>query len=316
MKNRTLFYYLLALIILSVLTYFVLRKSFKKSTLKTEETSFSVKDTASVYKIFYADKKGKKILLERKEINQWVVNEKQLAQKDLIDMTLQTLHNLSIKSPSVKAARDNAIRELATKGIKVEIYEKDKEPKIFFVGETTPDELSTYMLMEGSENPYLVHLPGWDINLRFRFFMDEWEWRSRLLFHVKPENLKNLTVRYPRKDSGNFTITKVGNIFKLEGENNSNEEKIKNYLSMYGSIYMESFIKTKEKPLLKDSLLQNLPDCSIQLTDDTEITTEIDIYLISGNPDRMYGLAGKEKEPVTVQHYVFDALIVGKHVFF
>ena len=79
---------------------------------------------------------------------------------------------------------------------------------------------------------------------------------------------------------------------------------------------MESFIKTKEKPLLKDSLLQNLPDCSIQLTDDTEITTEIDIYLISGNPDRMYGLAGKEKEPVTVQHYVFDALIVGKHVFF
>ena len=122
MKNRTLFYYLLALIILSILTYFVLRKSSKKSTLKTEETSFSVGDTSSVYKIFYADKQGKKILLERKERFQWVINTNQMARKDLIDMTLQTLHNLSIKSPASKAARDNAIRELATRGIKVEIY--------------------------------------------------------------------------------------------------------------------------------------------------------------------------------------------------
>ena len=94
------------------------------------------------------------------------------------------------------------VSNLATEGIKVEIYDRQDELiKTYYVGGAPPDERGTYMMLEGFEQPYVAHIPGWDGNLRFRYNLVGDEWRSRILFPGELEEIESVSIAYPRQRS-------------------------------------------------------------------------------------------------------------------
>jgi hypothetical protein len=103
------------------------------------------------------------------------------------------------------------IKSLAAEGVKVEIYGKEnKRIKSYYVGGVTGDERGTYMIMDGAEQPYVVHIPSFIGQLRVRYMMGSDNWRDRTVFSEKPEEIQSIAIEYPQQKSASFRLEKVG----------------------------------------------------------------------------------------------------------
>lgn len=326
-KNKSLF---VILILLSALAlFFIFSKN--NSTLKKELSDFAVKDTASITKIFLADRNGHSIKLERKE-NQWLLNGKYEPRPDFLNLFLETVYKVEVKARVAKAAYNNVIKALASTGVKCEIYIKDeKDPyKVYYVGGQTENSEGTFMILENSSTPFITEINSFLGYLTPRYSVDEDAWRSTLLFNSIPKEIKELTLSYTNYSEKSFTIRSVNNIYTIENqptnkETKANQASLENYLRLFEKVYFESWVR-KMTPLQVDSMIRSKPAITIHLTTQKGLTKTVNIYPMPinersltkedslGNPlkydlDRMYGFIKPEKELVTIQHYTFDKLL-------
>jgi hypothetical protein len=119
-KNRILLLITLALILIAV----ILLMSRRTGTLNARVAEFAVNDTASITKIFFADKQNNTVKLERIGGGTWKLNENYTANTDAVNVMLKTLMSIDVKAPVAKAARNNIIRLMAAKSVKVEVYQR------------------------------------------------------------------------------------------------------------------------------------------------------------------------------------------------
>ena len=160
------------------------------STLQGESSDFQVWDTASVTKIYLADRRERESLLERQEQG-WTLNGTYKAHPKQVQYLLTTLYKIRIKMPVSVASHDNIVKQLASQSTKVEIYQivprinlfdkiklfyHEKRTKVFYVGDATMDSSGTFMLKEGADKAYIVYIPSFRgfITTRFTANPDDW----------------------------------------------------------------------------------------------------------------------------------------------
>ncbi len=170
-KNRVI---IIVVIILAAVAAVLLMQN-RKGTLKYEMGEFAIADTASVTKIFMADMRGNQVLLTKAKPGHWLLNDNVKAGNESVDLLLKTMANIAVKAPVPKKSYNSVIKRLATNSIKVEIFQNkyridlfnsirlfphEKLTKVYYVGNPTPDNMGTFMLLEGSEVPFVVYEPG------------------------------------------------------------------------------------------------------------------------------------------------------------
>jgi hypothetical protein len=144
----------------------------KKATIK-ELRDFSIEDTASINRIFMVDKENNTADLREKEDGRWYINDKYLAKKHSINVLLKTFKRMTIKNPVARSAEKNIIKQLATKSVKVEVYSGDDIIQTYYIGGVTQDQTGTYALLEGSDRPFVIEIPGFRGYLSSRFYTEE-----------------------------------------------------------------------------------------------------------------------------------------------
>ena len=107
------------------------------------EKKFSIDNITSINKVFLSDRKGNNIVLE-KNSNTWKINDQYVVRNDAIKTLLNTLKLMKVQRPISNSSYNNVIRQLASTGVKVEIYHNNKITS-FTVGGSTKDHLGTYM---------------------------------------------------------------------------------------------------------------------------------------------------------------------------
>lgn len=200
--------YFLVFAVLAMVSWYVWQQR-GSGTLKVSETAFGIEDTASVVKIFMADRQGKKLTLSRSVGGPWKLNQNRVPRPDAVHTLLETLRRWEVKTPVPRPSVQTVFRNLATLGVKVEVYFADQTKKVYYVGSGTPDMRGTYAMLEGSSLPYVLHLPGWEGYLSTRFFTDEEEMRERVLFRLNPDSLDRLLVEYPNEPTESYSLTLV-----------------------------------------------------------------------------------------------------------
>jgi len=90
-----------------------------------------VQDTASVTKIFLADKKDRTILVEKIKPGEWELNEEHKARNSAVNQLLETMKNLVPKYPVPEAAHNTIVSQLAAASVKVEVYQTVPRIDIF-----------------------------------------------------------------------------------------------------------------------------------------------------------------------------------------
>ncbi len=318
MNRNKLILGILTIIFLALLAFYAIDQKKNKSTLDISESAFSVTDTASVDKIFIGSKYGWSTLLEKKPDGEWMLNGEYKVNKGQLSILLKTLYWQRIKRPAHKGEREMVIKNIATKGSKVEIYQNGEKTKVFYVGGDANDSKGTYFIMEGSENPFVVYMPNHTGFLSPRYVVKEENYRNTQLFKSDLNSVKQIKVEYPANPVESFVIVKDGASPKILGMENFNQTVLNNYISAYKRVYITRFIEEEETVRKLDSLSQFPPNVSISVDDkESSFSNSIDIYLNEDDPDGMLGIANMEgdRRYVVLQNYVFGKLILPASTF-
>ncbi|MBS1637837.1 MAG: hypothetical protein JST26_18130 [Bacteroidetes bacterium] len=321
---------LVALVGVSIAVY--IHKS-RSGTIDEDASNFKVKDTASIDKIFMADKNGKSVTLTR-EKGTWMVDGKFEARSDIMRELLATIFSVEVKSPVAKSARKNVIKRMAAQGIKVEIYSQGDKIRQYYVGSSTQDYTGTYMLLsdpesgENFEEPFVTYIPGFEGFLTNRYLTDAAEWRNRLVINFIPPQMKSIRLDLHETPDSSFTIDLSNNAMSYSLKSgkgqplNFDPMRMKQYLAYFQNIHCEKLL-TGIKDHVTDSLQHALPFATMTITE-TAGKTHVYNFLhrqpnagknqqygvdYKYDPDRLFLKFDNDKELAIIQYYVFGKLL-------
>ena len=320
MKNNKILL-VLALCLAALAVFYIYKKS--NTTLKQQDSSFAVADTANISKIFMADRSGRKITLDRKTSGQWLLNTNYTARQDLIKVLLETIATLEVKATVPKAARNTVIKDLAASAIKVEIYKGENLAKTYYVGGATPDSYGTFMLLDNAKDPYIMQVPENRGYLTPRYTTLSNEWRDRHLFKYNKGEIAQLKIDYLYQTDRSFVLNAQSNSINLSKSGKAiamSQAQLQNYLSQYANISVEGYANPKDK----DSIISRGPFILMSIVDTKGNNKEVKIFRMPNykgatgedgkelpyDIDNMYALINKDQDFVTIQHYVFDKLLI------
>lgn len=172
------------------------------STLAGPLTDFAIADTASVDRIFIADKTGGTADLRRVP-GGWTVNGMP-AKTFQVDLLLKTFKRVEVRAPVAKSMEANVLRVMAGTAKKVEIFQGgDKPSKIWWVGGSAPDHYGTFMLLEipgkgRSSVPFEMGMAAFTgvLNTRFHTVIDDWR-SSRITYYPKLAEVSLVELEVP-----------------------------------------------------------------------------------------------------------------------
>lgn len=331
-KNRIA---VVIVIVLGAMSFWFISNN-KKGTIKETLRDFAVQDTASITKIFIADKKLKSITLERNAAGVWMVNGKYVARKDIMQSLLLTIKNIDIKEPVGNAAQDNMIKRLSGSAVKCEIYAGNELIKAYYVGTETPDQKGTYMIlidpktMKPSAKAFVTHIPGFEGYLTPRYSTREKEWRDQSIFKYNPDQISLVRVEFPNTPNSGYDLNVMGNnnyemrfSHLKEPVKNLDTLAVKQYLTYFRNLNFETFEDQLSETQL-DSVRRSKPINILTVKDDKGKSTTVKFYQrfpkkhsdddpnapkLAYDPDRMDATIDDGKEVFVVQYYVFGKVL-------
>ena len=348
-KNRI---YIIIAIVLAAIAAFLVWNNHYLTTIRGEAADFSVWDTASITKVYLADRHEHETLLERNDDGTWSLNDVYTAHPKVVSQLMETLYKIHIRMPVSVSSHDNVIARMAGESTKVEIYQMvprinifnkvklfyhEKLTKVFYVGDSTKDSGGTFMLREGADKAYIVFIPGFHGFISTRFTANPDDWRDHTVFRENLADIKSVKVEFGENPNDSFCIDNTGrHEYKLTRLADNKELpidtlKVINMLSSFGDLRFEALLNNlmpaeridsiKNSPFLhritltsSDGSVKEMTTFTkhIQLSDYAVVTEDDDII----DHNRMYALINDKRDFVLVQYYVFDKVLheVGYYV--
>ena len=309
------------MVLLSLLLLWLMKSEQKQA----EPYNFAIADTSNISKIFIADMTGNSISLDRID-NVWQINNTYKVQNRTMKVILRTIKDISVQRPVAESAYNKVIADLATNGVKVELYKNNEQKpvKTYTIGSNTADHLGTYMLLENAEQPYIMHIPGFNGVLGPRYglqgnIVNSAIWRDKSIFNLKAEKIFSITLINEKGVDSSFTIKNNDGLLSLFDKNlqeiKVNQEALFLYLNKYRNINCESYKdkNIKEKLTIENKLYslivahQNGTDTLkvYQMRDKNKIRTHEENYTV----ERMYATLN-DGDVMLIQNYVFNKLLI------
>lgn len=259
------------LISLGAIGWWVYQRNASGTTLSSYEGSFAIPDTTMIAKVSMLDRNGKRLTVERKE-GYWLVNDTYPAEPVIVSELLRTLSLLEIKFIPPQSMVSNILKSLGTHGRRVDIWdERGKLLKTYYVGGVTQDGMGTYMLMEGSNQPFVVTMKYFVGSVSVRYHLDEKDWRDLSLLPVNGKNWKRFAVEYPRQRDKSFILQREGEKWSVEpfyeltsrNKGQVDQDMVESYLRDIRKLKIEGFMNDFPE---RDSISRLLPFCRINWT--------------------------------------------------
>ena len=254
--------------------------------------------------------------MNRNEKN-WVVNNKYGVRKDAINSILTTINQIRIQKQVSKNAFDNVIKNLATTGVKIEIYTNQDDPdKTYTIGSSTSNHLGSYMFLAGSETPFIVHIPSFNGFLSPRYGIQgnkisEKDWRTTNIFSLKTEKISRVIVNHIQEPEKSFTLTTASMILinNLGNEVSLNQENALQFLNAFKLLNCESFKDNKERKesatLLHELIVNNDTLRTYTIGNGKLVKDKEDNFTVK----RMHATLNNG-ELMLIQDYVFNKVLI------
>lgn len=317
------------------------------SSLRSEAYDFTVYDTASITKLFFADKSGHQVLLQR-DANGWIVDNEYAANQGMVNEMLYTLNRMRIKMPVSVKKSDNIIAQLSSSNTKVEVYQilprinffnklkmfnHETRSKVFYIGGVTQDNQGTYVLKEGGDKVYIAHLPGLRGTLSPRFTADPIDWRDHHVFSEKMDDIASVMLEINGDLHNSFIINTISRaqftMTRLDGEPvDFSDNKVLTLMMAFKDVRFEAFLNDVE-PARRDSIINSPFQQRLTVTTKDGRTISVTTFKLMANadiyeysqedleefeemikdPDHQYALLSEGNEFVLIQDFVFGKLL-------
>jgi hypothetical protein len=325
-----------------VAAFFLIRSS--RGSFSNKSNLFAVSDTSTITKFFLADKMNNTVKVDRSANGTWVLNDKYEVNPTMVKVMLKTFKGIEIKAPVSKSTRNTIIRSMAGKSIKTEIYQRvyrinlfnriklfphEKLTRTYYVGDATMDNSGTFMLMEGTEEPYIVNIPGFRGFVSTRYSASEADWRGHSVFKFRIPDISSISVKFNEMPEKSYRITNLDNrSFTLVSviDNRTiqlfDTTKVVGYLSLFRNLNFESILDDMTRTK-RDSITETTPTNEIILMDKLGKEHTLKTWKrkadagqldsegrqLEWDNERIYGLADNSEYLVTLQYFVFGDVL-------
>lgn len=331
---------LLSIIILITISLVVVF-SQKSSTI---EQNFHIKDTNKITKIVIEDRE-KNISKVVKQDSIWMVNDKFQASPLMVSTMLETLREMRIREPVAKAAHENIIKQLSARNTRIDVYtesylinlgfiklfKREKLEKSIYIGNETMDNTGTFMLIKGTENPCVIHIPNFRGYLSSRFTAVENDWKMHTIFKYKPQEIASIKVEIPDYPQEGFELYAEENTFHIKRL--ADGELLKDFDTLKVTAFISSFfelnfenIATNIPQIHKDTIFSKNPSFVFTVKDKAGKEKKLKTFIkmnegtwVSENDktnfyeifdiNRMYGLMDGSSDTLILQYFAFDNII-------
>ncbi|MFV0501841.1 MAG: DUF4340 domain-containing protein [Bacteroidales bacterium] len=331
---------LLSIIILITISLVVVF-SQKSSTI---EQNFHIKDTNKITKIVIEDRE-KNISKVVKQDSIWMVNDKFQASPLMVSTMLETLREMRIREPVAKAAHENIIKQLSARNTRIDVYtesyfinlgfiklfKREKLEKSIYIGNETMDNTGTFMLIKGTENPCVIHIPNFRGYLSSRFTAVENDWKMHTIFKYKPQEIASIKVEIPDYPQEGFELYAEENTFHIKRL--ADGELLKDFDTLKVTAFISSFfelnfenIATNIPQIHKDTIFSKNPSFVFTVKDKAGKEKKLKTFIkmnegtwVSENDktnfyeifdiNRMYGLMDGSSDTLILQYFTFDNII-------
>lgn len=345
MKSRKTLIITLAVILLGIVTLIIVLSRGRSRTFSQDFQIEAAARPGGVEKIYMADKENHQVTLDYVNDSLWLVDGQFPANQHSVDLLLQTLSDMRIRSQVNKAAEKNVIRQMAAKSIKVEVYFKDyriswfndklrlfpfQNRRVVYVGHDTQDMMATYMYREGDKNTYIVNIPGFRGCLSPRFVVDHYAWRSHSIVSLPVQRIAKVELQIPATPDESFSVDRVGDGFVFNLLNPPHQAdgfdtaRVAQLLSSFVNLNFDEYARAVPKVEL-DTTFSAAPRTILNITDIDGNTHSLKTYIKYSNPDdlrampdtsmyqvfdlnRLYAILDN-KDTVLIQYYIFDNIL-------
>lgn len=331
---------LLSIIILITISLVVVF-SQKSSTI---EQNFHIKDTNKITKIVIEDRE-KNISKVVKQDSIWMVNDKFQASPLMVSTMLETLREMRIREPVAKAAHENIIKQLSARNTRIDVYtesyfinlgfiklfKREKLEKSIYIGNETMDNTGTFMLIKGTKDPCVIHIPNFRGYLSSRFTAVENDWKMHTIFKYKPQDIASIKVEIPDYPQEGFELYAEENTFHIkrlvDGEllKDFDTLKVTAFISSFFELNFEN-IATNIPQIHKDTIFSKNPSFVFTVKDKAGKEKKLKTFIkmnegtwVSENDktnfyeifdiNRMYGLMDGSSDTLILQYFAFDNII-------
>ncbi|MGK7393748.1 MAG: hypothetical protein ACNS62_04215 [Candidatus Cyclobacteriaceae bacterium M3_2C_046] len=222
---------------------------------------FIVEDTAAVNRIVMQGEQFNNILSQKN--GRWLVNDVYQLDEGLRQVLLSVLKRIQVQRPVARAQQDEIIQLLQEQGIRVEIYQ-DEEMVQSYLTAGNRNQGVTYFMQPESDQPYIVHLPGYESYVAGLYEITENDWRDRIVMTTNWNSLNYLSLTYPGQARQGFTISYARDFFQVEGLAQMDTTKLMDYLERFQYILTDRYLDRGEDPIY-DSLAQLPPYARLEV---------------------------------------------------
>ena len=260
---------LLLILIIAGGVYYFLIQGDNSGTINLENRDFIVENPDDIAFITVKTKAYPMMHLEKKSKDQWILNKKYVADKNVVSNMVGTLSKMEIKYIPTKATNANIIKNLDRVGIEITTYDKRGNVlKELVMGSNDNKEGATFCVRKGYDQSYAMHLRVTEGGLRNYFDQTQLNLRDKSVFNIDHADIKSLSISYMKDKKSSFKITKDNEGFDVEaiGQFNPkqvdvNDNIVDAYLKDYSQIYSEA-IRTGD--ITMDSIKQFVPFAKIE----------------------------------------------------
>lgn len=337
--NKTYLYLSILIVLASIAYYSYIHQN--NSTISNSESDFAVKQVDKIHKVFIANKNNIQATVTRNTDGRtwtyWTKNKQPYKVRPAaIQLLLETLQNVQVRYVVSEAGLKQAVNNLEIQGKKVELYDKKgKNFKTFYVGGATNDLEGTFMIMENSEQPYVVDMGTLTGTLYDRFLILEEDWRDKTVFAYKAADIKAIAVEYPKQREKSFRLERLqGNQFTVVPFYATTPAinyapfmpKIEAYLYNFEKRIAEAF-ETKNPD--RQTIISRVPFCNITVTNKkgiqqnvsfipviTPVETNKEGYRHRQKVQRFFASINDNQDFMLVQSLVFNPVFWEYKLFF
>ncbi len=281
MQKRRNIWLLIVLVGLIGINILVFTWNNNTSATAFDEKLFSIQDTAQIERIEIV---GKDFENEIKKVGQqWMVNGQYKLDEGLRRTLLPVLREIRVRRTVSENQKEEVIDLLKNHGTKITVYSQKGVINTFLSAGNREENL-TYFMLSDNQQPYVVHLPGYESYVAGLFEIPENDWRDRIVMNILWQSLKELHLVYPNNQEKSFSIKASDQFFSVPGIQYLDSARVFDYLQQVEYILTDKYIQPGEFSEY-DSLAKTNPMAILKLESIGDELQSITFYP-SGENDR------------------------------
>ena len=307
-------------IIILIIILFRTRSPFGKSN-----SEFSSAPVKEITRIEFSHE-GDRLLLVKNGEN-WLINGKTDARKGGINFIIRILTEAKIKSPVSPEIFKTEITDRNIAPVVVKVYEERRLLKSFRVYKTSSNGYGNIMKMKESSKPFIVHVPGYEVNIGSAFTLKEQYWQPYTIFNLLPSEISSVRFENLQDTSSSFSITKKNGKYSLSGNRNElsgwDPGLIIRYISYFTYIPFETWALDLSSDEIS-SVRQQDPLYRINVVSAEGKTTVLSLWKKvkteegkeSADTDRLLGKTQNSDDFFIVRYFDIDPVLKKRSYFF